>query len=119
MNVAILGASKNTDRYSYLAFQMLKEYGHIPFPVSPKFAELDGVKTYSTLKDIHETIDTLTMYVGAEISTKLKSDILALKPRRVIFNPGSENSILQDELKESGIEVEEACTLVLLRTNQF
>jgi len=119
MKVAILGASKNTDRYSYLAFQMLKDYGHTTFPVSPKFTELEGVKTYATLKDIPEKIDTLTMYVGPDISTKLKSDILALKPGRVIFNPGSENPPLQDELKKSGVAVEEACTLVLLRTKQF
>lgn len=119
MNVAILGASKNTDRYSYLAFQMLRDYGHNPFPVAPKFTELEGVKTYATLKDIPDKIDTLTMYVSPDISTNLKADILALKPRRVIFNPGSENPTLQDELKKSGLEVEEACTLVLLRTKQF
>ncbi len=119
MTVAILGASKNQERYSYLAFKMLQQYGHTPVPVSPKFAELEGIKTYPSLSEVKEKIDTLTMYVGPDISTKLKPEILALRPRRVIFNPGSENSTLQGELKKAGVEVEEACTLVLLRTNQF
>lgn len=119
MNVAILGASQNTERYSYLAFKMLQEYGHKPFPVTPKFTDLEGVPTFPALKDIPEKIDTLTMYVGPDISTRLKSDILALKPRRVIFNPGAENAALQADLKSAGIQVEEACTLVLLRTKQF
>lgn len=119
MRVAILGASKNQDRYSYMAFKMLQEYGHTVVPVTPKFSELEGVKTYATLKDIPDAVDTLTMYVGPEISSKLKEDILELKPRRVIFNPGSENTDLEKDLNQAGIEVEEACTLVLLRTKQF
>lgn len=119
MIVAILGASKNKERYSYLAFKMLQEYGHTPVPVSPKFAELEGFKTYASLNDVKEKVDTLTMYVGPDISAKLTEDIVALNPRRVIFNPGSENQALQKQLSEKGIEVEEACTLVLLRTKQF
>jgi predicted CoA-binding protein len=119
MNVAILGASNNPERYAYLAFKLLKEYGHTPFPVTPKFAELDGVKAYPSLRDIPDKVDTLTMYVGSDISTKLSKDILDLRPRRVIFNPGSENPGLQNELSDAGIQVEEACTLVLLRTKQF
>lgn len=119
MKVAILGASKNHDRYSYRAFKMLQEYGHTPVPVTPKFSELEGVKAYSKLQEIPDPVDTLTMYVGPNISSCLQDDILALKPRRVIFNPGSENPTLEDKLRASGIEVEQACTLVMLRTNQF
>lgn len=119
MKVAILGASQDPDRYAYKAFKMLKEYGHTPLPVTPKFAELEGVKAFSKLAEISEPVDTLTMYVGPAISAKLAPDILKLKPRRVIFNPGSENPELESQLRQAGVEVEEACTLVLLRTNQF
>lgn len=119
MNVAILGASKNPERYSYKAFKMLQEYGHRAFPVSPKFAELEGVPACGRLTEIKDQIDTLTMYVGPAISSRLSADILSLRPRRVIFNPGSENPKLRETLRQNGIEVEEACTLVLLRTNQF
>jgi predicted CoA-binding protein len=117
--VAILGASVNPERYAYKAFHMLREYGHTVFPVTPKFAEQEGVKAVAKLSQLTVPIDTLTMYVGPDISTKLKDEIVALHPKRVIFNPGSENPALQSDLQAAGIEVEEACTLVLLRTGQF
>ncbi len=117
--VAILGASSNPDRYSYKAFHMLKHYGHLPVPVSPKLKDLEGTPVLASLSDIRTPIDTLTMYVGPDLSNQLKNEILSLKPKRVIFNPGSENSVLQEELQKAGIHVVEACTLVLLKTDQF
>jgi hypothetical protein len=117
--VAILGASANPERYAYRAFKMLKEYGHSPLPVNPKISDVEGVSVFANLHDIKEPIDTLTMYVGPDISSSLRKEILQLKPKRVIFNPGSENSALEKELERAGIEVIEACTLVMLRTNQF
>jgi uncharacterized protein len=117
--VAILGASAKPERYSNKAFHMLRQYGHEVLPVSPALKDLDGIKVFASLSEIAGPVDTLTMYVGAAISTGLTSAILELKPKRVIFNPGSENPQLEEELSEAGIDVEEACTLVLLRTNQF
>ncbi|MGE3262078.1 MAG: CoA-binding protein [Bacteriovoracia bacterium] len=119
MKVAILGASDNPSRYAHMAFRMLKDYGHEPIPVSPKLKNLEGVPVFATLKDVPRPVDTLTMYVGPAISAKLQPEILALKPRRVIFNPGSENPELMAALEKAGIHVVEGCTLVLLRTNQF
>lgn len=107
------------ERYSNKAFHLLREYGHTTIPVAPALNELDGVKVVPTLAEINEPIDTLTMYVGPGISDKLHDAILKLKPKRVIFNPGSENPALEAKLEAAGIKVEEACTLVLLRTNQF
>jgi len=80
MKVAILGASDNTERYSYKAFKMLQEYGHTPFPVSPKLKELEGCKVFPTLSAIPERVDTLTMYVNNGVSTALREEILKLKP---------------------------------------
>ena len=117
--VAVLGASENKSRYSYLAFKMLEEFGHEAIPVSPRLKDLEGKKVYAKLTDIPGKVDTLTMYVGPEISTALHEEIVQLKPKRVIFNPGSENPALAKSLREAGVGVEEACTLVLLRTNQF
>ena len=117
--VAILGASKNPERYSYRALEMLKEYGHTPLPVHPGLSEIESVPVFAKLTDIHVPVDTLTMYVGPAISTKMKEEILKLRPKRVIFNPGSENPALEQELRQAGIHVIDACTLVLLRTNQF
>jgi predicted CoA-binding protein len=119
MKVAILGASKLPDRYAYKAFKMLTEYGHTPVPVTPKFSEIEGVQAFATLAEVPKPVDTLTMYVGPELSTKLSTDIVEFKPRRVIFNPGSENPELARRLRDQGVEVVEACTLVMLRTGQF
>jgi uncharacterized protein len=119
MNVAILGASRLPDRFAYKAFKMLQEYGHTPIPVTPKFDEIEGVKAYASLNDVKEPVDTLTMYVGPDLSTKLSPDIMMLKPRRVIFNPGSENPELAAKLEAAGVKVVEQCTLVLLRAGKF
>jgi uncharacterized protein len=117
--VAILGATDKTNRYSYLAFKKLQAYGHKPLPVSPKVKAIEGTPVFASLGDIEEPVDTLTMYVGPELSSKLADDILKLRPKRVIFNPGSENPALEEKLEEAGIAFEEACTLVLLSTEQF
>lgn len=120
--VAVLGASNDSRRYSYKAMEMLREYGHKAIPVHPRETEVLGAKVFANIGELAKTgqkIDTVTVYVNKEISHKYLADFIALKPRRVIFNPGAENSELEGELKSQGIDVEEACTLVLLRTNQF
>jgi predicted CoA-binding protein len=119
-NVAILGASDKPDRYSYQAMELLEEYGHKTFLVHPRLTEIEGRKVVASLNDIEEReIDTLTMYVNPTISDQKEEEILALKPKRVIFNPGTENARLEEVLLEAGISSERACTLVLLRTNQY
>lgn len=119
MNVAILGASNKPERYSYMALKRLQSHGHTVFPVHPAFQEIEGVKVYPDLDALPRDIDTLTLYVGPEISSKLAEKIIRLNPRRVICNPGAENAPLANSLREKGIQVDEACTLVLLGTNQF
>jgi uncharacterized protein len=120
--VAVLGASNDTSRYSYKAMEMLQEYGHRAIPVHPREDQVLGEKVFkdiAELKKSGEKIDTLTMYVGHAISSKYQADILELAPKRVIFNPGAENPVLEDALRGQGVEVLEACTLVMLRTSQF
>jgi len=120
--VAVLGASKNPSRYSYMALELLKSYGHTPLPIHPTESDILGLRVFPNLDDLTKAkivVDTLTIYVNPEISSILTDQILRLAPRRVIFNPGSENAKLETVLKEHHIEVENACTLVLLRTDQF
>lgn len=116
--VAVLGASDNPERYSYKAHHLLEEHGHSVELVSPRYEIIEGKKVHKDLSTL-QNIDTLTMYVNPDISNKMKDQIIKLKPKRVIFNPGTENPELEKSLNEMGIEVEEACTLVLLRTNQY
>jgi len=117
--VAVLGASPKEDRYSFKAVRMLKEHGHTPIPVHPAGHMVDGVPGVKSLSDIREPIDTLTLYVNAAISNVEFDRIMQLKPRRVVFNPGAENDELAERLTEAGIETVKACTLVMLRTEQF
>lgn len=117
--VVVMGASHKPERYSNQAIRLLREHGHEVIPVNPRLDETEGLKVVHSLGDITGAVDTLTMYVGAERSSALIEDILRLQPGRVIFNPGSENPELEQRLEAAGIAFEKACTLVLLRTDQF
>jgi predicted CoA-binding protein len=117
--VVVLGASPNPERYSYQAVQMLTEHGHRAIPVHPTATEIAGIGTVHSLQDIAGEVDTLAMYVNPERSAAMAEEILGLGPRRIIFNPGTENPDLVGRCREQGIAVTEACTLVLLRTGQF
>jgi len=118
--VAILGASDRPDRYAHMAFKMLQEYGHTPVLVNPTLQEIESTKVFKDLTAIQDQkIDTLTLYVNPQRLEAYVDQILALKPKRVIFNPGTESRGIEEKLRAAGIEAMEACTLVLLRTNQF
>ncbi len=119
MNVVIIGASNKPHRYSYQALMLLKEKGHTVIPVHQRIKEIEGIPVYKNLAEIKQNIDTLTMYVNADISQTLMPEILAQKPKRIIFNPGSENPELSLHAKKQGTEVLHACTLVLLKTDRF
>ncbi|TDJ08807.1 MAG: CoA-binding protein [Deltaproteobacteria bacterium] len=117
--VVILGASDHPGRYSHMAQVLLLEKGHIPLPVNPRLESIEGIKCFPHIKDIDEKIDTLTVYVNPHISDSLAKEIFDLGVKRVIFNPGSENESLYKPLRKRGVEIIEACTLVMLRTGQF
>ncbi len=118
-SAAVLGATPKEERYSFKAVRMLKEHGFNPIPIHPAGHVVDGIKSLTSLEEIDERVDTLTVYVSAKISSGELERILKLKPRRVIFNPGAENPDLAAKLNETGIETVQACTLVMLRTDQY
>jgi predicted CoA-binding protein len=99
--------------------QLLREYGHRTLPVNPAFDEILGEKCYPRISDAPGPIDTVTLYLGESRSNPLIDEIVSAKPRRIIMNPGAENSALAAKAEEAGIEVVEGCTLVMLRTGQF
>lgn len=117
--VVIVGASDNPERYSHRAQLLLRQHGHEVVPVHPKLAQIEGVPVVADLSAVSGPVDTVTMYVGPAVSAGLGHKLVALKPRRILFNPGTENALLQQQLSAAGILCEEACTLVLLNTAQF
>jgi uncharacterized protein len=117
--VAVVGASEKPERYASRALRMLVTHGYRPIPVSRSGKDILGLKGYASLADIPDRIDTVTMYVSPDKQAPVIRDILAIRPRRVIFNPGAENPQAAALLTQRGIAIEEACTLVLLATGQF
>ncbi len=118
-NVLLLGATINKDRYANIAQKVLMEKGHKVFPVNPKYEEIEGIKCYKSIKDVKDRIDTVTVYLNSVHVEKMLDEIIEKKPKRVIFNPGTEDINLEKKLNENGIKTLHACTIVLLKTNQF
>ena len=118
-NVLILGASDRPERYAHKAMVQLLAQGHQVILVHPRLTEINGRRVVAALSDVSEPVDTVTLYVNPTLSEPLVSELIALKPKRVIFNPGTESAELAASLVKAGIAAEEACTLVLLATGQF
>jgi hypothetical protein len=117
--VVVLGASPKPERYSNQAVRALVEHGHRVIPIHPLLKKIAGVPAVSTLIGITVPVNTLTLYVGPERGKELLQDMINLGPDRVIMNPGTESDELEEELNGKGIAVLRACTLVMLRTDQF
>lgn len=118
-NVAIIGASEKSWRYSCKAQKLLVEMGYPVLPVASDGQDVMGLRGYAEIGSIEEPVDTVTIYVRSEILENLVQGIIDKKPRRAIFNPGSESAEAMQKMRDAGIHVLEACTLVLLRTGQF
>lgn len=116
----IVGATTNQARYAYLAAEMLSEFKHEIVPIGIKTGEVFGKK----ILNIHEKpfvpdVNTITLYIGPQHQPEWYDYLIGLKPKRIIFNPGTENEVFERMVEENGIEAVEACTLVMLRTGQY
>lgn len=116
----IIGASTNPSRFAYLAAELLTRYGHVIVPVGIRQGEVFGKEIMDLRqKPAIAGVDTVTLYIGPSRQPEWYDYILGLKPRRVIFNPGTENPEFQKRVSDQGAEALEACTLVMLRTGQY
>ncbi|NNM67669.1 MAG: CoA-binding protein [Spirochaetales bacterium] len=115
----VVGASPKIDRYSNRAVRTLLEKGHEVIPLNPAYQQIEGLRCVSRVSEAPSPVDTVTLYLAPQNQKGLADELIALQPHRVIFNPGTENPELQAELKASGVPYIEACTLVLLNTNQY
>lgn len=114
----VLGASEKTERYSNIAIKMLREYGYPVVAMGLREGQVMDVPISKIpLKDI--TVDTVTLYLNPQNQLPHYQYLLSLNPRRIIFNPGTENPELIELVHQKGIETLEACTLVLLSTGQY
>ncbi|MGD8931404.1 MAG: CoA-binding protein [Chromatiales bacterium] len=118
-HVVVLGASNKPLRYSNQAIRLLLEKGYRVTPVHPKQEIIEGLPVAPSLKAVSQPVDTLTLYVGPQRLAPMIEEVIALRPGRVIFNPGTESPELISKVEQAGIQWLEACTLVLLRIGTF
>ena len=114
----VFGTSLRPDRYSNLAVNRLLDHNIKTEAFGLKKGKIGAVQIKTNSADF-QNIHTITLYIGPARQPEYYADILKINPKRVIFNPGTENPEFQKILVERGIEVEVACTLVLLATNQY
>ena len=118
MKTLVIGASTNKERYSYKAIHSLVDKSHQVVAIGAKKGMAFDIPIETEKLDFH-AVDTVTLYVNSKAQQDYYDYILSLKPRRVIFNPGTENPEFYKLLSEKSIQFEESCTLVLLSTNQY
>lgn len=114
----VMGASEKPERYSNMAIKMLRQYGYSVVAMGLREGRVLDVPIVKQLFEIRK-IDTITLYLNPKNQLPYYQFLLSLRPRRIIFNPGTENPELAQLAKEEGIETIDACTLVLLSTHQY
>jgi predicted CoA-binding protein len=114
----VLGATADPTRYAYIAINRLLLKGHPVVGIGLK-EESVGEVDIKTTKEPFDDIDTVTLYLNPRRQKEYYDYIVSLRPKRVVFNPGTENPELYEILRKNGIEVEVACTLVMLAINQY
>lgn len=114
----VIGASTKPWRYSYKAIKALRNHKHNVVAIGLREGKIDNVFITRELPE-GIIIDTVTMYIGAARQLSYYDFLINLNSRRVIFNPGAENGELAEKLKANGVEVIEACTLVMLANGQY
>jgi predicted CoA-binding protein len=114
----ILGATDNQSRYANLAANRLVAYGHPIVNIGIKPGQAAGVEIEKA-GEVHDDIDTVTLYIGPHNQPQYYDYIIQSKPKRIIFNPGTYNPVLEELANQNGIETLEACTLVMLSTGQY
>lgn len=119
MTTLIIGASEQPQRYSHMAALRLLEAGEDILMLGKQEGEVNGQPIYKELPADHPEVHTITLYVNPSHQENYRDLIFSLKPKRVIFNPGTENLPLMQALEAAGVAAFPACTLVMLSTGQF
>jgi len=114
----VIGASENPQRYSFLAVSRLRANGHPVIAIGKRAGQIGDTPIITEHPDL-TGVDTVTLYLNPTLQQEYYDYIFSLRPNRIIFNPGTENTELIKLATERGIKAQEACTLVLLSTGQY
>ncbi|WP_347159214.1 CoA-binding protein [Pontibacter chitinilyticus] len=115
----VLGATDNPSRYAYKAAHRLQQHGYEVVPVGIRKGEVAGKPIINDKSKAIEDVDTVTLYVGPQNQPDWYDYILSLKPKRIIFNPGTENPELEQKAAKQNIETLHHCTLVMLASDSY
>lgn len=118
MNTLVIGATTRASRYSNMAIRSLLKHNQKVIALGIEEGEVEGV-LIETVWNPKWEVDTVTLYLNPKRQEDYYDRIIALKPRRVIFNPGTENEVFESKLLQHGIACEVACTLVLLSIGKY
>lgn len=115
----VIGASPKPSRYSYSAVVQLNRLGHPLIALGLREDKIGDIPIVKGLPPI-EGVHTVTLYVGPQNQAVYYDYILnSIKPKRIIFNPGTENNELYKSAKKQNIEVVEDCTLMMLSNGEY
>lgn len=115
----VLGASLNPGKYSNKAVLSLVNNGFEVEAIGNKTGRIYGVNILKSVQEVPDKIDTISLYLNAKNQENYIADLLKLKPRRIIFNPGTENIKFAKLAESKGVEIIEGCTLVMLSLKQY
>jgi predicted CoA-binding protein len=118
MKTVVIGATPNSSRYAYMAVKSLVNHGNEVIPIGRKHGEIEGLTILNEYPAI-EGVDTVSLYLNAQNQAPIQEYILSLKPKRIIFNPGAENSDLEAAAKKAGIKPVHGCTLIMLSSQTY
>jgi predicted CoA-binding protein len=118
--IVIVGMTDKVDRYAYMAYEKLMDHGfHNIVGVTPKEISFEDIKKVPNLAGVQGPVHTITLYIGSKKVNDVAEQIIELKPKRIIFNPGTESKKLIRMAEQKGIEAVVGCTLVMLASDQF
>ena len=114
----VIGASENPQRYAYRAVKMLENYGHDVVAFGNRAGKIDATEIHTNFP-ANKDFDTVTLYLNPQRQSAYEEAILSINPKRVIFNPGTENAPFMSKLESKGIVAAAACTLVMLSIGNY
>ncbi|MCM2325479.1 MAG: CoA-binding protein [Candidatus Woesearchaeota archaeon] len=111
MRIAIIGASKDKDKYSNKAVRAYKSKDHVVFPVNPTEREIEGLICYNSVSEIPLDVEVASLYVPSEVGTKVADELIKHNIKKVYLNPGADSEEIFQKLSAAGIEVMRECSI--------
>lgn len=111
---AVVGATQRKNKFGYKMFKSLMDNGNIVYPVSPKYDEIDGIKTYKTIKDIPDNIDVVGFIVNPTVGLELIQDVIDLGIKNIWMQPGTRDPKIVKIATDNDINIVFSCVMVEL-----